>query len=346
MTSQTSPSVYTAHDTADLFNALPTTFGFMPSESICAIATHGPRHRFAFSIRVDLPETDDHVQQAADLVSGHLRRHGADGAIVLVLSERVATAERAAWAVENGLGPVLPVVSAWTDGTRCWTTYDDADPAGEPVSLDPHHPAVVSAVLAGQEILPDRAALEDRWRPLGGPRRTWLERIAPEVEIDVVRTVLGLGSADFTATGTVAVRALLESARSSSLDDGDLLRLCVWLTYAGVRTEVWHEIASIPVADPDAASACLALWRDVARRAPGRYAAVPYTVAACRSYLSGAGAEANIALDHALAADPGYEMARSLRGLIDHGFHPRDVREALRAGDGAITDLAPGPSRP
>lgn len=349
MTSQTSQPLFVAHDVADLFNALPSVLGFMPTESICAIATRGPRQRFAFSMRIDLPERDDHVQAAADVVSGHLRRHGAEGAIVLVLSERVAVAERAAWAVENGLGPVLPVVSAWTDGSRCWTTYDDADPSGEPITLDPHHPAVVSAVLAGREVLPDRAALEERWRPLAGPRRTWLERIVPEVELDVVRSVFGVDPHEFTATGNAAVRELLASARSSSLDDGDLLRLCVWLTFGGVRTEIWKEVASIPADDHDAAAASLSLWRDVARRAPGRYAAVPYAVAACQSYLSGDGTEANIALEHALAADPGYGMALSLRGLLDHGLHPREVREALLAcfeGAEALADLAPGPLRP
>lgn len=336
MTSSITPPVFTAHDASDLFNALPTVFGFMPQESVCAISTHGPRQRFGFSLRVDLPHDPAEVQEVADVVSGHLRRHGAEGAVVLVLSERVETAARAAWAVETGLGPVLPVVSAWTDGVRYWTTYDDADPAGDVLTLDPHHPAVVSAIVAGRQILPDRAALEARWRPEMGPRRTWLERIVPEVELDIVRRTITHEPDAFALEGVETVRSLLRSAQASPLPDGDLLRLCVWLTFGGARAEVWTDVASVPASDVDAVSASLAVWRDVARRAPGWYAAVPYTVAACHAYLSGAGAEANIALDHALAADPGFGTAHTLRGLIDGGVHPREVRSALQSGSASL----------
>ena len=72
------PSVYTAHDIPDLFNALPTLFGFGITESLVAVATRGPRRRFGFRLRVDIP-APEHVDELARIVVGHLRHQGAEG---------------------------------------------------------------------------------------------------------------------------------------------------------------------------------------------------------------------------------------------------------------------------
>src|SRR5690606_38499998 len=66
------PSIYVAHDLDDLFNALPTFLGFKPEESIVAVATHGPRRRFGFRLRIDVPTAFADVRKAADEVLYHL----------------------------------------------------------------------------------------------------------------------------------------------------------------------------------------------------------------------------------------------------------------------------------
>ena len=222
----TSQPVYTAHDVADLFNLLPAALGFAPHESICAIATSGPRQRLGFTMRVDLPDQDDHVQHVGRFVAGHLRAQGADGAIVLVVSTPV----------EGALGAIRPVVVAWTDTTRYWTASDD-DETGTPLDLSPHHPAVLEAVVAGQEVLPDRTVLEDRWRPCDGPGSTWLVTQVVQVERELVEQAWR-EPIDLAVTGLQEVQDVVRTAEDSGVDAVEarsLLRLGVWLTLGAVR---------------------------------------------------------------------------------------------------------------
>lgn len=321
----TTHPVFTAHDVADLFNLLPATFGFMPEESLCAIATSGPRRRFGFRMRVDLPADADHVPQVARFVAGHLRNNGGDGAIVLVVSQRVDVAGRAAAAVERNLGPVAPVMVAWTDTRRYWTT-DPLDPAeGMPLELSAHHPAVVSAVLAGQEVLPDRAALEARWSPLDDEASVWLAAQVPGVEQVLVHESC---SEPRRAVALRGVAEVLEVVRAGAdVDATRLLRAVVWLSLGDVRERLWGHYDRA-----DAATAVVG-WRELARRAPRRYSAVPYTIAAYLAYLTGDGAQAAIGLERARAADPCFVMARLLEEALLGGLHPDRV-QAVVAGAG------------
>lgn len=335
----TSEPLFTAHDVGDLLNALPTCFGFTPTDSLCAIATHGRRRRLGFRLRVDLPTDPDHLVEIGRFVASHLRNQGADGAIVLAVSSRTDDAGRAVAAVERALGPVQPVVMAWADGSRWWST-DPLDPAeGVPYVQDPHHPAVTAAVVAGQEVLPDRAALEARWAPLSGPARAWLERQLPLVECDVVTETLALSAHELGETGWDESLAVLEDAARGPVTDAALLRLAVWLTHQAVRDRLW------PWLDAVDERRWLPVWRDVARRCPGFYAAVPYTVAAYLAYLRGEGAQAAIALEQALRADPGYSMAQTLTDVLQRGTHPSRVRALVRCAVGRPRLLAPARGR-
>lgn len=322
----TSPTLYTAHDVPDLFNLLPALFGFAPEDSICAIGTTGPRHRMEFSMRVDLPEDASHARQVGRFVAGHLRTHGAEGAIVLVLSSRTTRARQAALAVERALAPVRPVVVAWSDGAHYWTA-DAPGGEGTPLEISPHHQAVVEAVVAGREVLPDRAALEERWRPVEGPATAWLVAQVPQVEREIVeqawRAPGDLGLWGVQEVGEVV--AAVERQGVDALDARSLLRVGVWLTLAGVRDRLW------PLFGPDDAARLLPAWREVARRAPGAYAAVPYTFAAYLAYLQGEGAQAAIGLERARRADPGYTMAATLEEALQAGTRPGTVHEIVQA---------------
>src|SRR5689334_19723144 len=91
---------FIAHDIPDLLNALPTMFGFSPQESIVAIGTFGDRHRLGFSMRLDIPPPAVNPV-VARTVAGHLGRQGAEGAIVLAVSERPEVAGPLVRAVER-----------------------------------------------------------------------------------------------------------------------------------------------------------------------------------------------------------------------------------------------------
>ena len=65
------------------------------------------------------------------------------------------------------------------------------------------------------------------------------------------------------------------------------------------------------------------LWPDLTRRAQPGYAAAPASLLALTAWQAGDGAMANLALDRALADDPGYRMALLLREALAAGAPPK-----------------------
>src|ERR1700728_4164279 len=78
--------------------------------------------------------------------------------------------------------------------------------------------------------------------------------------------------------------------------------------------------------DPEHNEAHRRLWTAVARLAQPGYVAAPAALLAFTAWQSGNGALANIALDRALADQPGYSMARLLRRALDSGAPPSMAR--------------------
>ena len=78
--------------------------------------------------------------------------------------------------------------------------------------------------------------------------------------------------------------------------------------------------------DPAHAPAHQRLWTDLTRQAPPRYRAAPASLLAFTAWQRGNGALANLALEQALAANPGYSMAQLLRQVITAGAPPALAR--------------------
>ena len=98
--------------------------------------------------------------------------------------------------------------------------------------------------------------------------------------------------------------------------------------------------------DPGHRDAHLRLWTDLTRRAQPGYIAAPASLLAFTAWQTGNGALANLALDRALADDPGYSMAQLLRDVIDAGTPPSMARlpmtpEEVAASYGETADEPP-----
>jgi Domain of unknown function (DUF4192) len=78
--------------------------------------------------------------------------------------------------------------------------------------------------------------------------------------------------------------------------------------------------------EPGHRDAHLRLWTDLVRRAGAAWVPGPAALLAFTAWQCGEGALANIAIDRALAADPGYSMALLLRDVIDAGVPPSEAR--------------------
>ena len=76
----------------------------------------------------------------------------------------------------------------------------------------------------------------------------------------------------------------------------------------------------------------------------------PASLLAFTAWQSGEGALANIAIDRALAADPGYSLAQLLRDIMDAGVPPSAARVPMTpeqvAASYDLADCAAGGGRP
>jgi hypothetical protein len=310
-----SPTTYTAHDVPDLINSLPTLFGFTPSESLVGIATSGERRRFGFRLRVDIPDESD-IDPLGSLVARHLQHQGAEGAVVIAVTTRQHVAARVLAAVERALPPVELVVAVRATSSHYWTTEAGFPADGIPYATSDHHLSIVKAVAAGQEILPVRQALVDRYRAVAGPRRELLLRATAEVLHEVVPLIARAGDTDLAVIGMGAVEPILERGSVRRLDDEDLVRLAVWVSANAVRDVVWAHITR------ENADAMLGLLTQTARSVVPPFEPAVLSLAAFAAWLTGDGAQALIAVERALEADHDYAMARLILQLLEGGVSP------------------------
>lgn len=128
----------------------------------------------------------------------------------------------------------------------------------------------------------------------------------------------------------------LDAAATGHLEltDDDVVRLAVALSERQVRD-------AFLITDDSAAAA--RLWLALTRETPEPERAEPACLLACTAYLRGEGALAGVALDTALAADPGHTLAALLRTAQQSGVPPNTVREYLRR---AVADAGTNLARP
>lgn len=306
------PTIFTAHDIPDLLNALPTLFGFRPKDSLVAVATHGPRRRLGFRLRVDIPP-EHHVDELAELTAEHLRRQGAEGAILVAVTEQQAVASALLTAVGSHLHDIELVVSVLADGTRYWVDVPGFPSEGIPYATSDHHLSIVKAVAAGQQILPDREALASRFKAVEGPRRQEILRLADSI----VREIDGTDIDDLVQVAMDQVRPILQRGLSGErVSDADAVRLAVWVSKREVRDEVWSLISR------DCANEMLSFLTHVSGTVVPPYEPAVLSLTAFAAWLSGDGAQALIAVERALEADPSYGMSRGVLALLEGGVSP------------------------
>lgn len=328
-----SASVFTAHDVADVLATVPTLFGFRPAESFVAIATYGPRCRFGFSLRLDLPDLDL-AGEAADVAAHHLRRQGADGAILLALSEDHERAEAVVRAGLERLEPdITPIVIAWADSRRYWQPLPDFPRDGVRYDASPHHEAVVRAVAAGHEVLADREQLVARFATCTGDV---LERMvtATEGQLDRVLRLFGENPTDDSLVGAatseldpILDRALNEQER---LADLEVALISLWCASVMVRDEVMSRI------NRDTARDWLRVLTDVSGRVVAPFVPSVLCLAGFAAYMVGDGAQAVIALERSLQDDPEHRLSLLLMQLIQSGVSPEQY-EAM--GEMTIAEM-------
>jgi Domain of unknown function (DUF4192) len=319
---------------ADVLAAVPHLLGFHPASSLVVIGAGGPRDRVRVGFRYDLPDPPDgpmaaEIARHAVAVLGRQRLttvivvgYG-PGRLVTPLADTLAAAFRQARLT------VREMLRA-EDG-RYWS-YLCSEPACCPadgVPYDPGcHPVAATMTAAGMPAYPDRAALARTLDPVTGPAadqmRAAISRAFTRAGGLVAQAATGgSGGASrlLVAAGRDAVREVIAAYRAgSAVTDDQFAWLAVALTDLRVRDDAWARM------DPGLQEAHLRLWTDVVRRAEPALVPAPATLLAFVAWQAGNGALAGVALDRALAADPGYSLALLLRDVIEAGVPPAEAR--------------------
>ncbi|HWG99322.1 MAG TPA: DUF4192 domain-containing protein [Pilimelia sp.] len=318
----------TVRSSTDLIAVVPYLLGFHPTDSLTVVALR--RQSIVFVARTDLPGLDTppaaRAAAVAQLAAG-------------VARQRVDAAVLAGYGAADRVGAVLPAVRAAladrqvpvraalrvADG-RIWSLLcADACCPADGVPYDPRSSAVAAAAtVAGHVALPDRAALVAQLAPVTGPGREAMHRATARAE-SRLDALLGdaaladlLGGRAVRAAGEASVDAALTGGRRAArLADDEAAWLTVLLRYLPVRDHAWERVG------PDDWQ--LDLWSDLTRRAEPDHVAAPASLLAFAAWRTGRGALASVALDRALADDPGYAMARLLRDAVDQGLPPAAV---------------------
>ncbi len=306
------PTIFTAHDVPDLLNALPTLFGFRPSDSLVAVATRGPRRRFGFRLRVDIPPPAQ-VERLAELVADHLRHQGAEGAVLIAVTEQQEIARALLAALESSLVDIELVVAVRADGSHYWIDDPNFPDEGIAYETSDHHLSIVKAVAAGQQILPDREALAARFASIEGERRREIVQLTTQVLAEIELTA----EEEVVDVAMPQLWPILRRGLSGGcVSDEDAVRLSIWVSDARVRDEVWGWISR------DSAPEMLSFLTYVAGIVVPPFEPAVLSLAGFAGWLSGDGAQALIAVERALGADPQFSMALGVLQLLEGGVSP------------------------
>jgi hypothetical protein len=314
---------------------VPHLLGFHPSSSMVVLGIGGPRGQVKLAFRYDLPDPPDAclASEIAAHASAVLGRQHLTTAIIIgygpgSLVTPVADLLRR---VMRGAGLTIRDLLRVED-SRYWS-YLCSDPGCCPAEGVPFevaaHPASAALSDAGLAVLPDRASLAGTLAPLPAVAASMsraTDRALRRAEVlmkEAMSLPAGGGAMRLvTDAGRRAVKAAIAVYRSGGqmTDHDQIAWLVLTLADLRVRDDAWARM------DPDFRDAHRRLWTDVVRHAPATYIPAPAALLAFAAWQSGDGALAGVAIERALAADPGYSMALLLGEAIHAGLPPSAAR--------------------
>jgi hypothetical protein len=325
----------------DLLQAVPYLLGFHPTESLVVLGLDD--RQLVVTARMDLPDLAE--PRALGQLVAALARGGASELVAVVYGEggpvTDISAGRRGRSWQLPWAGLLPALAEECDRAGCelgdvlyvtagrwWSYLCDADQCcprpGNPLPQAPSQ-FVTEATFAGMVALPDRASLVATLDPVEPER---LAAMAELVGAEDRRGVAEIASGRGERAARSVKRAIFAAARRADaaataetdwvLSDDDVARFGSALSQTSVRDPVW---IAVDAGRLDGRP----LWRELARRLPGRYAAAPLFLFGWGSWRAGNGALASIAADRAVERDPEYGAADLLRAALTYGLSPHQV---------------------
>jgi hypothetical protein len=333
------PDVVRIGGPADLLDALPRMLGYVPTDSVVLVALRPPRGRVVLTMRVDLP-VRSHEASCARLLAGQAHRAGATSAVLVIYDDRpplaamrprggsLARAVRAALRQRGGLRLTEAVVVREGRWRSLLCTDQRCCPAEGRALRDGSRPSAAATALVAQgaTALPNRSALVASIAGPTGAAAAELARLQAAAADDLAtRMEAGEPVLEVRAETVALFRAALDRCtHGESPSDESAARLLAGLADIGARDVV------LGWAGDEDTDRLLALLLGLAPRAVDPLEAPVLTALAWVAYARGDGTLANIAIERALASDPGYPMARLVASGLEVGLHPKHVRAVSR----------------
>ena len=352
MTSPTGSGPLSIGSPAAVLAIVPHLLGFVPDKSLVIIGAGQPRGRIHVTFRFDLPDPPDPDATAAIAAQALTLLNRQELTVAIVIGygpgPLVTPLTDAIRQTMTGTGLELRDVLRVDEG-RYWSYLcrepSCCPPEGVPFDTTAH-PAAAAMAACGSAVLGDRDALAATIAPVTGSAAEAMaretrraERIAAKLMTSATGTESPGRQRPVIDGGLTAVQAAISTYREGGSIEhyGQLAWLALVLTSLRVRDDAWARM------DPGHRDAHLRLWTELTRHAQPGYIAAPASLLAFTAWQGGNGALANLALDRALADDPGYSLAQLLRDVIDAGTPPSMAQlpmtpEEVAASYGDITD--------
>ncbi|QKT07469.1 DUF4192 domain-containing protein [Gordonia sp. X0973] len=348
---QSLPTAYL--DTASLLTAIPGLFGFRPEHSMVVVAFDADAS-IAVTARHDVElesgEPTARMRESIADVAAVCLRTGAVATAVVVADDRHAldspvyrrlVAEMNAALVAVGVpggvsaGFVLAEFAQGQPWRTMWWELDGPGPRG----CDPAVPHLIGVADPGYGcgLLGDPKS-----SPVALERSLTSGRVVMDSRGELADSLAGTDQhcTDLACGGrprrprVSASRgsgaALLRSALDLLTGPEPPEMTCATVSLLGralIRLDVRDALMTLGAGEHRYVAETV--WRELTRRTDGRQRASAATMLAHLYYLGGEGTSAGIALDVALAADPGWNLARLLDSALAGGVHPSMIWELL-----------------
>jgi hypothetical protein len=331
--SSTSPPVARLSTPGEIASVVPVLCGFVPHESLVVVSLQR-RSRVGLTMRVDLPPPAVGADLAVSLAE-RLRLDRARRALLVVYTDApdddcslpgADLVHQLAAALDDA---GIPTTDQLLVRRGRWWSYACDVPSccpreGTPLDAE-STPALglvaARSALGGRAVLPSRA---DLVASLAAPPDDAVRERLDEAERDRLHRVATQGR---VAVGRDALR-LWRRALDRLADHGDLgAQTSAALVVSLADVLVRDEVLSWVLKDDD--DQLLALLLNLAAGCTAPFDVPVCSLVAWTAHARGNGALANVALDRALAGDPGYGLAGLCRQALDAQVAPAAVRALL-----------------
>jgi hypothetical protein len=326
------------HGPDSVIAIVPRLLGFHPDNSLVVLGFGSPHLRIRLAFRYDLPGP------GARGVSQDIAAHATNVLTREHLTMAILIGYGDARAVTSVTDVVIPALTARgiivhdalrVHQNRYWSRMcaepSCCPPEGVPCDPD-RHPAAAALAAAGLTVHMNRATLAGTLAREPESVEPMAEAIERAKQRAVRLTEEALSHPDqsdlmrpVADAGRRSVRRAVTGSRSGTklTDHDELAWLGFTLTDLRVRDDAWARM------DPQFHHAHQQLWRQLVRTLPDEFIPAPAALLAFTAWQAGDGALASIAIDRALAADPGYSMATLIADALHAGLPPSAAKLSM-----------------